>query len=237
VGTKWIVATHHKVGTVLMKEIFTQIAREFGYEFHDYSQLPDPEAASKADIIFDHSSKFSGLNLTAFENLKGIHLLRDPRMVIVSAAFYHQHARETWLLTPRQSLDGMSYQQKINSLPNDEARFEFEMRNSASGTIRDMHSFMAVPRPWCRTIKLETLMTDIELVTYKGLFEFLGFSNSDVNKCVAIAHRNSVFHPEFKSRHVRSRRADDWRSYFTPRLETLFRESFGDLPEYLGYET
>ena len=235
--TKWIVATHHKVGTVLMQTIFTQIAHEFGYEFHDYSQLPDPEAASKADIIFDYSSKFSGLDLTAFENLKGVHLLRDPRMVIVSGAFYHQHAQETWLLEPRQSFDGMTYQQKIKSLPNDEARFEFEMRNFASRAIRDMYNFMAVPRPWCRTIKLETLMTDIELVTYKALFEFLGFSSRDLDRCMAIAHRNSVFHPEFNSPHVRSRRVDDWRSYFTPRLETLFRELFGDLPEYLGYET
>lgn len=87
--TKIIVGTHHKTGTVLMQNIFSELAKRQELRFHNCSRHGAPTDTTKADILFDWHSKFPGLPLHALSDVKGIHIIRDPRLVVISAALYH----------------------------------------------------------------------------------------------------------------------------------------------------
>lgn len=232
---KILIATHHKVGTVLMKSIFSQIAEDFDLSFCSFARNRDIKRANESDILFDHSSLFRGLSLDAFPMKRGMHIVRDPRMIVVSSAYYHQTAREPWLHVSLPEFSGMTYQEKIRSLTSDTDKFIFEMQNSSGRTLRNLRSFMSLPHPWCLDVKLEVLMTDTQLTTYEQIFNFLGFSGSDLYQCLTIAYRKSVFHPDFKSRHARTRKPETSGIYFTQAVEDVFQEKFGDLPALLGY--
>lgn len=50
---------------------------------------------------------------------RGLHLIRDPRDVILSGMHYHLRAPEKWLHDPEPDYGGLSYQEKLNSLDGD----------------------------------------------------------------------------------------------------------------------
>jgi hypothetical protein len=237
---KILIATHHKVGTALMHNIFIELANNIGLCFHNCSTNGLPSNLEKVDILYDWHSKFRGIELNSIPNLRGVHLIRDPRMIVVSAAYYHQRSSEAWLHRPLERFDGLTYQQKILSLVGDKEQFEFEMSEfkfteSAGKTIRDMHDWCKKSYSWCKDIRLEDLMTDKELIHYRALFGHLHLKNSKLANALSVAYNNSVFNPRFRSSHVRSRKVEDWRMYYDADLSEKFRNQFGSVVEDLGY--
>jgi hypothetical protein len=227
-----LVGTHHKTGTVLMRRVFERVAKLFRLRWMNASDRPIPH--DEWDVAFDRHSQFKGLNPALA--VRGVHVVRDPRMVVVSAAFYHQRSDEKWLHEPRPDFSGKTYQQAINSLATDRERFVFEMDQVAGQEIRAMHAWVNRRLNWCLDVKLEDLMVDEGLDTYFRMFRHLGFKGSQLVRCLAVAHEESVFNPRHqRSRHVRSRKPEDWRDYYDDELIALFRSKFGDVGERLGY--
>lgn len=237
---KMLIATHHKVGTALMYNIFIQLARNIGFVFHNCSTDGPPSNLEKVDILYDWHSKFAQIDLNYISNLRGIHLIRDPRMIVVSAAYYHQRSSEAWLHRPLERFGGLTYQQKILALAGDKERFEFEMSESeftesAGKTIRDMHDWCKKSYSWCKCIRLEDLMTDEELSYYRALFSHLQLRDSELAHALSVAYNNSVFNPRYQNPHVRSRKVEDWRMYYDAHLSEKFRNQFGSIVDDLGY--
>jgi hypothetical protein len=230
-ATKIFVGTHHKTGTVLAKGIFEGLADQRGLRFLNVSRgMP---VAGQWDILFDAESQFDVCSLGM--PLLGVHLIRDPRMVVVSAALYHMHASEKWLQKPQPEFGGLTYQQKIRLLGSDRERFLFEMDHSAS-VINDMLEWVAKGYPWCMNVKLEDLMTDDGMKTYTKMFRHLGFEGDLLTDALDVAYKKSVFNPSHPdSPHIRSRVVEAWQSYFDESLHAAFREKFGDTCERLGY--
>lgn len=230
---KMLVGTFHKSGTMLMFKIFTQIAVRRGYRLSAPRRRPPID---EWDIFIDAHSRFDTGPLPP--TARGIVVIRDPRDMVISGAHYHARLTpgppEAWAHIPRPAFGGLTYTQKIASLPDDEARLSFEMDNMAAATLKRMAHF-AEPSPTFRNIRFEDLVTDSELTTYRGVFEWLGLRPRDIDAALRIAQANSIFSGQLKTAHVRSGRPEQWREHFTPALHAQFRRNFGDLAERLGY--
>ena len=81
-----LVGTHHRAGTVWLSSIFSQLADQLGLGF-DMGMRHRIQPG--AYIHFDHHSAFDLSELD--RDHRGLHVRRDPRDVVVSAAHYHRH--------------------------------------------------------------------------------------------------------------------------------------------------
>ena len=241
VRQKIFIGSFHKSGSWLMDEIWTRAAERL-----DLKLWPMPDQSVREpdhwDVCFHWHSDFG--DAPAGVKHKGILVIRDPRDVIISGAHYHCKADESWLHTPdvrlsrglAPRLDGMTYQQKINSLPSTEERLLFELENAGRITVQEM--LTAITKyPSFRIVKFENLITDYDLMEYHKLFSFLGFRGADIPALLSIAFENSIFSGNLpKSGHVRSARPAQWKTDFSPRVLAAFEAAFGDAPRRLGYE-
>jgi len=229
---KILIGTHHKTGTVWLEHIFRAIGGRFRLRYVA-SGHQSPKPVGHWDIFHNKHSQF---DLDALGDFRGLHMIRDPRDQIVSATHYHLKAKETWLHVPRPSFGGLSYQQKINSLPTLEDQLLFEMSNAASFDIGHMRAF-DYSDPRFLTIKYEDYVTDYSLVRFEQAFRFLEFSETVIGWCLVLALRNSLFSGSIRTTgHIRSGKPKQWPAFFTPKLKAAFHERFGDILTTLGYE-
>ncbi len=228
---KVLVGTHHKAGTTWMRVIFEKISRKHSLVFHNLSK--DSRYPDEFDLLFETHSKFElGSIQTPF---RGMHIIRDPRDVIISGCFYHQKAKEYWLHEPRQKWQGLTYQQKINSYRNIDDRIIFEMENVGKGYVEEIMRW-DYRNPHFIEIKYEDLIRDINLTLFHKIFTFLGFPGSAIPEILDIAYSNSLFSGKVNSAHVRSGKVKEWRKYFKPIHRDRFLELFGDCLVRLNYE-
>lgn len=229
---KIFVGTFHKSGTVLMQDIWTQACRSLGlvlWEMHDHPESP-PAAWQ---VAFHYKSKFGDLPLR--HPHRGMLVFRDPRDVIISGMHYHRKSPEPWLHKPDARFDGLTYQQRLNSLATDTDRLLFEMEHQGRKTIKQMQRAMEA-YPDFYHAKLEHLVEDRDLAEYQRIFQFLGFDGNSLGVLLDSARRNSLFAGSVTSAsHVRSGRPALWRDEFPGQVMDAFLEKYGDLPERWGY--
>ncbi|NET16816.1 MAG: hypothetical protein F6K08_30385 [Okeania sp. SIO1H6] len=134
-----LIGTHHKTGTVWMSNIFYSIASY--YDLRCYANRGNKSLicpSSNFDIFLQDHSFFDFDNLS---NYKGLHIIRDPRDVVVSGCFYHTKSLEKWLHIKREYFGGLTYQEKLNSYSSFDDKLIFEMENSSRNAIQDMKSW------------------------------------------------------------------------------------------------
>lgn len=230
-----LVGTHHKTGTYWLDAIFRDVAARHGlvFFFGEQAELPD-----RWDVFFQNHSRFDLAALSSGDArpVRGVHLIRDPRDVIVSGCFYHQVSDEPWLLEPSPHLDGRSYREAITALSDPGDRLMFELEHTGRVTLDEM---LAWPygRPGFRELRYESLVHDRSLVRFRSLFRFLGFPEAAMPGLLAAAWRHSLFSGRVpRSTHVRSGAVGQWRRHFEARHRRRFLELFGDALVRLGYE-
>lgn len=214
-----------------MESIFSELAQALGWQFTHCSQTRPMRQEPAPGIFFDWHSKFEGLPIDLLPIPRGIHLIRDPRMVVVSAALYHLRSTEAWLHIPLDRFAGQTYQEKIQSFQSNKERFIFEMREgtfteSAGHAIRDMQRWCNQQYKWCRDIKLEDLMQDYQFRNYRQLFEFIGVPPEHVSTAENIAYRHSVFNTSFCSNHARTKAVEHWQTYYDDEMIETFQSLF-----------
>jgi hypothetical protein len=236
-----VVATHHKTGTVWMDGVFKSIAADLGARFvnlrDEQGRLKD--LANSPFVLFCYDSDFGEhASLLDREDVRILHLIRDPRDVVISAMHYHKASRESWLHEPIPGYDNLTYQRALQKAPNRLARYIFEMENSSASTLRDMARWR-YGRANCFEARYEDLRQDSALAHWARITAFLGLDVAEQ----ALANRrfwqNSLFGglPRLGNRHVRSGAVGQWRREFTPELAHAFLERFPGLLQSLGYET
>lgn len=243
---KRYMGTFHKTGTVLFRGVLHQAKAEGLLTpwlfFRRERKIPEPRYWS---VAFDRNAvRLLDSIEPDPDKARYVFCIRDPRDVIVSAAYYHCRSKEPWLHIPRDEFDGLTYQEKINSLPDAQARFVFEMTNQdaefrnrcANGVISAM---LRVPQdvPSVYVTRMETLVEDTELVEYRRIFDHLCFEGKKRDRLLEIAHANSLFSkkPE-KADHVRSGgRAAQYKSEFSNETMAMYLELFPDAAARLGY--
>jgi hypothetical protein len=236
-----VVATHHKTGTVWMDGVFKELAGDLGARYLNFrAEGGELEGLlSSPFVLFCYDSDFGEYaSLLDREDVRILHLIRDPRDVVISAMHYHKASRETWLHEAIPGYDNLTYQRALRSLPTRFAQYVFEMDNSSASTLRDMATWR-FGRTNCFEARYEDLRQDEELVYWRRIMAFLGLDSSQQLMGARRFWQNSLFGglPRLGNKHVRSGAVGQWRREFTPALAHAFLQRFPGLLQSLGYET
>lgn len=214
-----------------MENLFMAICDAYSLTYVSGQQCHLPR---RFDVFFQDHSEFDFTSLA--KAYRGLHLIRDPRDVIVSGAFYHQHSTEAWLHKPMAYLNGQTYQQALNRCSTLEDKLLFEMEYAGRHTIAEMLAW-DYANPQFFEVKYEDLIVDVELRLFREIFLFLGFSEDQMDTLLEIAHAHSLFSGlNNDPSHVRSGQPQQWPTYFNATLKNRFDELFGDALIRLGYE-
>ena len=235
-----VIATHHKTGTVWMRDVFRGITRDLNIPFVYLTRKSGPKRTRLVPpaVLLNDQSDFSALPwLLEGQDQRILHLVRDPRDVLISAAHYHRIAPESWLHISRKSFGGLSYQQKLNSLPDDRSRYLFELRHSAGRTIEKMCSWNYGAQN-CFECRYEDLAEDFEMKLFTEIALHLGFVRDELEICRMNFWKNSLFgeRETGDSPHIRRGAARQWPNVFDRDLATRFLHVFGHALIKLGYE-
>ena len=231
IENKILVGTHHKTGTVWMKNIFSQSCNKLKLKFYNGKLEQSP---SDFDVLLQEHSQFDLDKLNA--EYKGLHVIRDPRDIIISGCFYHQKAHEKWLHVPQDKFGGLTYQEKIKSYETLDDQILFEMENSSLWNIQAITNWN-YNNPAFFEAKYENLIADVDLLLFHQIFTFLGFPGQSIPEILKIAYKNSIFSGNLrKTLHVRAAKEKQWEKYFKPKHKAKFLNLYGDVLIKLGYE-
>jgi hypothetical protein len=235
-----VVATHHKTGTVWMDGVFKAIARDVGVAYLDFrsesGRLAD--ALRKPFILFNYDSNFRDYShVLNRDDVRVLHVVRDPRDVLISAMHYHRKSSESWLHEPIPGYDNVTYQRRLRTLPTKFDQYVFEMEHSTAGTMRDLVNWQ-YGRANCFEARYEDLRQDAELGHWRDIAAFLGFDERERQMCSRRFWQNSLFGglSRLGNRHVRSGDVAQWTREFTRDLGTAFLTRFPDALQSLSYE-
>ena len=227
-----LIGTHHKTGTVWMKNVFSAFAEEFGYRFHNVEVQKD---FPREDFLFAPHSRFS-------EDLKqgdyrGLHLIRDPRDMVLSGVRYHLDSKEKWLRQPRESLGGLSYQASLAKLPPAE-QFKFELEHLAVNAFSELGAWDYEDKCFVE-LRYEELIEDETGAKFRRAAESLPLTSPEVDALCQLFIHQSLFNPRIRMhmpRHIRDGSPRQWIQQMSRQQGEWFVDIAGDLLIALGYE-
>ena len=247
-----LVGTHHKTGTVWMDRIFQEISKSLGVPYLDLNSGGVPwrdterryellrDFISRAQgrvIVFEAQSHFpalSSIDAKYKTNFRGIHMIRDPRDVAISAASYHARAAEPWLHVPQQKFTGLTYQEKNKSFPTLREKILFELDYSNRRVVREMICFDG--QGVFRDVKYEDMIEDTKLTAWQEILSYLGFEETELKPVLEVVWAKSLFGGEQNEGvHITSGAKEQWRHVFDTDLLERYTNQFGADLVKLGY--
>lgn len=230
-----IIAAHHKTGSTLLKNIFNRISK---YTF--LKMIKDEQNELKGKEVFwfqDHSR----INVkTLGRDYLGVHMIRNPYAVIYSGYRYHKKCNEFWCLTPREELQGKSYQEYLNDLSEEEGII-FEMKNTSYKTIMEMYNWNYNDKNFIN-VHLESIMENYDKVIL-NIFKHLGFRHSFSFFCLKLVQIYDISRMSDatiqQNHHITNKKRNTklYKDHFKKSHYELFSELFpDDLFIKLGYE-
>lgn len=252
--------THHKTSTVLMGNVFRKISNDLGLKFCKvYGYCKDVPTGYDI-VLFEHSLVSEKVLASDFH---GIHIIRDPRDVLVSGYLYHLHTDEEWCTTEPnptlpinfpyidfvrehmpdgwklnyiQSLSRKSYQNNLSSLPKEEGII-FEMEKYTGWTIEDMLSW-DYTQPKVLEFKMEEILSDFNN-SFKKIISLFGFNSKVSEHCFKRAKEediNSMSSAKIaKNKHIHSRKVKKWEEHLNEKHLILLENKYPKYLEKLGY--
>jgi len=236
-----VVATHHKTGTVWMDGVFKNVAHDLGVQYIDFRSQHGclGEALSKPFILLNCDSNFrEHSHILDRDDVRILHLVRDPRDVLISAMHYHRKSSESWLHEPIPGYDNVTYQRQLKALPTKFDQYVFEMEHSTAGTLREVLSWQ-YSRANCFEARYEDLRQDMQLAYWRKIGAFLGFDKREQEISCQRFWQNSLFGglPRLGNKHVRSGDVAQWKREFTKDLGFAFLQRFPYALRSLKYES
>lgn len=230
-GSLILVGTHHKTGTKWMLSVFEGISQALGERLHGGRQEDLPPDAR---VFFQDHSRFDFSGIP--RGFRGLHVVRDPRDVLLSGARYHARSAEPWLHVRRLRHWGLTYQQAIRRRRGLADAIRFEMDHEGGATVREMLAWDRT-RPEFFEAKYEDLVGDGDLVLFRQILLFLGYRAEDLPILERIVREKSLFGGLVRDPgHVSDGRAGQWREIYDERLRQDFVDRFGDALDRLGYD-
>lgn len=225
---KILIGTHHKALTVFMARVF----RTFASITNRSWDLGGGKLDYACDVLIDHHSMFNFEFIAP--GFAGIHIIRDPRDVLVSSMHYHRKSEERWLHWPMERLGWKTYQQALNALPNDEERLLFEMEGQTGIGIRRMLDW-DYNRPGFTELHYEDLVGEGADQAFARAIATWQLSDAEKDLLLGLFRYFAMGGPGKKSKHIRNAASGQWREHFTPRVAEAFDKAFPDAVDRLGF--
>lgn len=240
------IGTHHKTGTVWMRRTFHRYASENGFKIVRISKRSRPEdlPSHGSCLLVNWESQFPRAILD-LPFTRALHVIRDPRDVLISGARYHLTAptgNEKWLATPRPQFGGLTYQEKICSIEDPLEQLRFEMQFKHRETLFEMLNW-PYGHEHVVDLKFEDLVNDTDTSIFRAALEKMnvaGFAAEDVAK---FYWEHALFGGLKKgmsglvASHIKSGKAAQWRRKFPREIAEEYERKFGKALIALGYST
>lgn len=240
------VGTHHKTGTIWMRKVFRDIAKVQDIPFMQCYRV---QALAKAaptgpQILVNWSSTFPPAVMD-MPDARFIHIIRDPRDVLLSGMRYHRVApllNEKFLREERDAWGGKNYQDHLNSLPTDHDRLIFEMENKHHDTVKKMLKW-PYGHPHAAEIRYEDLIEDTDCKIFRGILERFGFQGLDIDSAMQSFWDKSLFGGMAKKEertdrvalHVSSGAKAQWVTKLPREVAGIYVDRYADALKSLGY--
>ncbi|MEL6609212.1 MAG: sulfotransferase domain-containing protein [Pseudomonadota bacterium] len=188
--------THHKTGTIWMRKVFRRIAAEQNIPFMQMyrpkrmADLPEDGPA----IVVNWNSSFPQ-PLLDHPDARFIHIIRDPRDVLLSGTRYHQVAglgNEKFLREKREEWGGKNYQDHIKALKTQGEKLRFEMEHKHAATLSEMLRW-DYKHPHSYEIAYEDLIEDTDCAIFRGILEGIAAPGVDIDAAVQAYWDLSLF--------------------------------------------
>jgi hypothetical protein len=224
-----------------MSTVFKAISKGVGSTFIDFWSHYDrlDHLLTPPFVLFNHDSMFLQFSdVLTREDVRVLHLIRDPRDVLISAMHYHKTSTEAWLRQPARGHGGTGYQSKLTSFASPFEQYVFELENATNSIIEDMLDWQ-YDRANCLELRYEDLRLDNALALWSRIVSFLGFEEAEQDFCKDCFWKHSLFGgaASVNRRHARSGDVAQWKREFTPELAHAFVDRFPDALQVLGYES
>src|SRR5690349_17891469 len=125
-----ILAMYHKGGSTWLSQTFQEICQRRNIRFSNI-ELDESINVENCEPPIVASLPHSWIEkhewILSIQPHSILHLVRDPRDIIISGMHYHAKSREKWLHIARDKFGGLTYQEKLNSLSTEKERYLFEI--------------------------------------------------------------------------------------------------------------
>jgi len=242
-----------------MLSTFRRLALANEFPFFDVNQAKQPwmknpkklelfesmraktERGSDLPAVFvDYHAEFPDLSACAgSRGARGIHMVRDPRDMLLSAVRFHLTADEPWLHVADDRFGGMTYQEKIASYDTLEDRIRFEMEHNMGWVIRKMHRFDK--QGVFRDVQYEDLIVDSNMTLWHELCIEMGLVGREIVNGLDAFWRSSVFGDmksiaeSGESSHIKNAKPRQWQTMLSDSMVDEIESVLGKEIDGLGY--
>lgn len=192
-------------------------------------------------VFFDYHSAIPDLSACkASRGARGIHLVRDPRDMLISAVRYHLKSTEAWLDEPDAKWGGRSFRQKLSSYPQYTDQLRFEMDTHMGRTIRNMAEFDT--QGVFRNVRYEDLIVDEDMMRFHELCLWLGLTGLEIIRALRVYWGCSVFGQlrtaaqSGSHGHIVNSAARQWETALSPGALDSIQRELGSQIAALGYD-
>lgn len=226
------VATHHKVMTTYFNAVLRLLGMGLGLP---YQNVNTEHPASGAGLVLSMHGK---LDLPRLQPYRGVHVMRDPRDMIVSGYHYHKWTHEEWVHRPDEN--GLSYQEKLNRADKRSGlfmeidHFIFFYRDTLERWNLDDPDILEVP--------YDALMGSDRDAEYARIFSHLGLSGRhhalavDLMRLFEAGSRTGRKSGTVAQKsHLRSGKSGQWQAELEPDHLAYIERELGPVLRKFGY--
>lgn len=196
------VCTHHRCGTVLMRNTFRKFA-----EVNDLGFYKGVAKDAPADTHILQSAHSTKVEIETDFEIKGIHLYRNPIDMLASHIKYHAKSDSPLEASNKLLIDGVLYKDYLNSLNTYDEKAAFELKHIFRRTLRSMLAWDYKDKRYLN-LNLSEFKADKLSDTCKKISVHFGFDddqNCSLLKCFNAANNNNAV----KAKHVTSNQTDE----------------------------